>query len=185
MSDMTNEAVKALLDDLQDAHGSENVLMRAHKLKALARALLDARAELAQARADAAAAVALVVERAAERLEANRAHLNFAALLGLLRDEALPEPVVTALSNWLDGIAAAIRALAAEVVRLKDQVAGLVEALADAVGALNGAGEALSELASVLSRDPWEANLAYESACQAQSALAQAQPVAEEGKAND
>jgi len=63
-------------------------------------------------KADAQAAVAVVVEKAAERLDANRAHLNFAALLGLLRDEALPEPVVTTLSDWLDGIAAAIRALA-------------------------------------------------------------------------
>lgn len=68
-------------------------------------------AELARVKADAQAAVALVVERAAERLDINRAHLNFEALLYLLRDKTLPEPVVTALSDWLDVIAAAIRAL--------------------------------------------------------------------------
>ena len=77
-------------------------------------------------RADADPAVALMVEKAAERLEANRAQLNFAAILGLLRDAPLPEAIVTALSGWLDAIAEAIRALApasalAELQALRDE----------------------------------------------------------------
>ena len=134
MSDLTDEAVKALLDDdhikffadrlLEVARikaatepyegecDQEDLASYAGEVVKLRRALLDARAELARLRADAQAAVALVVQQAAERLEINRAHLNFEALLGLLRDKTLPEPVVTALSDWLDVIAAAIRGLA-------------------------------------------------------------------------
>ena len=48
-------------------------------------------------------------EVAASRVEANRAHLNFTALLGLFDGKPLPEPIVIAVSNWFDGIAAAIR----------------------------------------------------------------------------
>ena len=82
-------------------------------------------------RADADLAVALMVEKAAERLEANRAQLNFAAILGLLRDAPLPEAIVTALSGWLDAIAEAIRALVpasalAELQALRDDVTGWI-----------------------------------------------------------
>lgn len=52
------------------------------------------------------------LEDAATKVEANRAHLNFNAMLQLLRDDPLPEPVVVAVSKLLDGIATAIRALA-------------------------------------------------------------------------
>ena len=130
MTELTDEAVKALLaqydlptdcdcddDDCVKCSHYPTFQERASKqLKAaapdLARALLNARAERDRLRADVQAAVALAYETAAERLEINRAHLNFEALLGLLRDKALPEAVVTALSDWLDGIAAALRALA-------------------------------------------------------------------------
>ena len=73
MTDLTDEAVKALLGRF------ENPASRADANKAIetvvlnfpsfARALLDARAELARLRADAQAAVALMVERAATQAD--------------------------------------------------------------------------------------------------------------------
>ena len=57
------------------------------------------------------AMIAAAYEDGARRLAANRAHLNYTALIGLFNGAPLPEPIVTALSNWLDGIASAIRAL--------------------------------------------------------------------------
>lgn len=53
-----------------------------------------------------------------------------------------------------------------------DKIVALVDALADAAGALDSAGEELSDFANILSRDPWQANQAYESAVQARAALA-------------
>jgi hypothetical protein len=52
------------------------------------------------------------------------------------------------------------------------RIAELEGAIADAVGALDAAGEDLSEFANVLSRDPREANLAYQSARDVQDVLA-------------
>lgn len=57
------------------------------------------------------AMIAAAYEDGARRLAANRAHLNYTALICLFNGAPLPEPIVTALSNWLDGIASAIRAL--------------------------------------------------------------------------
>jgi len=65
---------------------------------------IDARADHLKA------AVAAEREACAQKVESNRAHLNFEAMLNLLRDTPLPEPIVTAVSNLLDGIAKAIRA---------------------------------------------------------------------------
>lgn len=66
-----------------------------------------------------------------------------------------------------DLAAALARELAAALVREHE----LREALANAAGALDSAGEELSEFANILSRDPWQANHAYESAVQARAAL--------------
>lgn len=110
-------------------------------------------------KADAQAAVALVVQQAAERLEINRAHLNFEALLGLLRDKTLPEPVVTALSDWLDVIAAAIRALA--------PADGLAAVEALRVEARENAMQALASMG--------QAQEAYEAQLEAEAELAVAQ----------
>ena len=66
MTDLTDESVKALLDEMTFAmfgDGTDDTIS-----EKLARALLDARAELAQARAEAQAAVARGMERAAEIL---------------------------------------------------------------------------------------------------------------------
>ena len=66
MTDLTDEAVKALLDEMT----REVICGELDKALAerIARALLDARAELAQARAEAQAAVARGMELAAEIL---------------------------------------------------------------------------------------------------------------------
>lgn len=62
-------------------------------------------------RADhAKAMVAAEREACAAKIENNRAHLNFNAMLALLRDTPLPEPVVVAVSKLLDGIATEVRA---------------------------------------------------------------------------
>jgi hypothetical protein len=51
------------------------------------------------------AMVAEAVKASADRVRSHRAHLNFEAMLQLLRDDPLPEPIVKAVSNLLDGIA--------------------------------------------------------------------------------
>lgn len=50
-------------------------------------------------------------ERCADKVSNFRAHLNFAALLDVMRDERMPPKAVNALSDFLDGIATAIRNL--------------------------------------------------------------------------
>lgn len=64
--------------------------------------------------------------------------------------------------------------LTARIATLEAERDRLREALADAVGALDAAGAELSEFASILSREPREANLTYQSARDAQDALARA-----------
>jgi hypothetical protein len=65
MTDLTDEQVRALADGYPPENDN---LDWAERAQTLARALLDARAELAQARAEAQAAVARGMERAAEIL---------------------------------------------------------------------------------------------------------------------
>lgn len=76
------------------------------------------------------ARVAAAYEAASDRVLANRAHLNFEAMLSLLRDTPLPEPVVVAVSNLLDGIAEAIRNLTPA-----DEATALDRMIAEAVAA--------------------------------------------------
>lgn len=68
MTDLTDEQVRALADGYPPENDN---LDWAERAQTLARALLDARAELARVRADAQAAVALVVERAATAVSLN------------------------------------------------------------------------------------------------------------------
>ena len=74
---------------------------------------------------------------------------------------------ITALTTRLDAPPRAEITLAAVTAREER----LREALADAAGALDSAGAELSDFANILSRDPWQANHAYESALQARAAL--------------
>jgi len=122
-------------------------------------------------RTDAEQAVALAYQRAAD--EAG----NFSTsqhVAHSIREGVFPEQ-----TDIRCAIHDAILALApadalAEVERLR-------EALADAAGALDSAGEELSDFANILSREPWQANHAYESAVQARAAL-QGQPTEYEVK---
>ena len=87
------------LDDARDT-ATSNLVAAAHDL---ARALLDARAELARVRADAAVAVALMVERAADEINLRR------HLLANVQNVVIPKPEELAIYDICEE---AIRALA-------------------------------------------------------------------------
>lgn len=84
-----------------------------------------------------------------------------------IQHNAAPETV-----RLLRVAAAALTAVRRGVNAMRADNARLREALANAVGALDAAGEDLSEFANILSREPNEANLTYQSARDAQDALA-------------
>lgn len=93
-------------------------------------------------------------------------------------EKATPEAVIAAWNTRHDPDAAMNRAETAEaaLAAKEQEVARLREVVADAIGALDAAGNELGEFASILSREPWEANVAYESACQVRAALQEQTP---------
>lgn len=72
----------------------------------------------------------------------------------------------------------AVADMTARLAAAEGRVTVLSAAVDDAVGALDGAGEQLSEFADILSRDPWEANQAYQSARDLNAALSALEPAA-------
>lgn len=119
------------------------------------------------------------LDAANERAEKAEAVAATAYGASLAWEQILQDDALWAAQDDIARSRVACIAAEADAAALRAQVERMREALANAAGALDSAGEELSEFANTLSRDPWQANHAYESAVQARAALAPAMPEGE------